>query len=164
MPIEIGVNSKLTASHDLMKTSPVKPGIRYQVINARNIAQKFEEGNGIQVIKQQPGRAPKGRLGRRRELYLLRIIEALPLNLTRFREFLENTIQQSGIEEIVEDNMRKGLRIEICRVSRLFQLLHSRKRQERVESQIAERLHTSLAKYLWAAPIRIPRHRQWESL
>ena len=78
------------------------------------------------MIKEQSGGRSEGRLRRRRELYLVRIVEALPPDLAGFRKFRKNEFEKFRIEKIIEYDVRERFRIEIGRVCRFLQSVHPR--------------------------------------
>src|ERR1700732_2356301 len=93
------------------------------------------------MIEEHPrGRSERG-LGGRSELDLALVVELLPADRARLRKFREHEVEKTGIEEIVENDMRKRPGVDIRRVSGRTQFLHARQRQERVERQILDRQH-----------------------
>src|ERR1700730_14511441 len=91
------------------------------------------------MIEKQPrGRSERG-LGGGSELDHALVVEMLPADRARLRKFREYELEQTGIEEIIENDMRKRPGVDVRRVCGRTQLLHARQRQERVERHILDR-------------------------
>jgi len=79
--------------------------------------------------------------GGRSELDFALVVELLPADRARLRKFGKYEVEKTGIEEIIENDMRKRPGVDVRGVSRRTQLLHARQRQERVERHILDRQH-----------------------
>src|SRR6202789_3079986 len=111
MTVEVRMHAQLAPRHDLMQSTALEPWIRNEIIDAGHLADEIKEGIGIQVIHEQSRQRTKRGFGRRCQFDLLGAVEFLPSDGARLWKFRENLIDDVRIEEIVEDDVRKRLRL-----------------------------------------------------
>ena len=118
MAVEVRMHAQLAPRHDLMQSTALEPWIGNEIIDAGHLADEIQEGIGIQVIHEQSRHRPKGGFGGRCQFDLLGAVEFLPSDGAGLWKFRENSIDDVRIEEIVEDHVRKRLRLDVSRIRR----------------------------------------------
>src|SRR5882762_9530815 len=63
MLVEVGMDGQLSSRHDLVQPAAVEARIGYEIVDPRYAAEKFEEGDGVQVIEEEAGGRTERRLG-----------------------------------------------------------------------------------------------------
>ena len=78
--------------------------------DARDAAEELQEGDRIQMIEQQSRHGAEGAFDVRGEFDLLGVVELLPADLVGSRKLIEHLLEQHGIEEVVQHDVRVGFR------------------------------------------------------
>ena len=126
MLVEVRMHAQFSAADDLMQTATLESRIGNQMFDAGHLTQEFEKRHRVEVIHEKSRHGAKRLFGGRGQLDLLAIVEFLPADRVRRREFPQNFIYQGRIEKVVEHNVRKRFRIHVPRMSRLTFLPHAR--------------------------------------
>jgi hypothetical protein len=133
VPVEVGMDTELAATRDLVKPSAVETRIGNELGDSGELAEELEERDGVEMIQEDSRQRPERRLRCRGELDLPLVVEAVPTDLSRCWELGQDLLKERGIEEVVEHGMRERLCVQVGGVRGLRQLPHAGQRQERAQ-------------------------------
>ncbi|MCY1539887.1 hypothetical protein D9M68_754970 [compost metagenome] len=131
MVIEVGVEFEQTPSANLMQTAATQCRIRNQVRNARDLFQKPQERQRMQLVEQVAGHRSELRLIGTDQLDFGLAVVVVPVNIARLGKLLQHGVGHVFGQKVVECNMGEGRPLlvfdrTLCRQGGVFRVIKNK--------------------------------------